>query len=344
MSSHGAVTAPASVARSVSNRLRTLYRHREASLLVALLLIVLIFTLLNSVFIRPDNIQDILLNSAVLAIFAVGQTVVLITRNIDLSVGAILGLSAYIATDFLRDNPQVPLLFVFAIGAVVGLILGTVNGLLVAVAGLPSVVATLGTLYVFRGIDAVLAGNLNEVTAYQLPDSFLSFGELKILGISVLAWIAAVVVVVLTYILRNTAFGRQLYAIGSNPAAARLAAIPVNARVCQAFAINGLLCGVGGTLWAAQYVGVNSTTGTGFEFVVIAAVVVGGVNIFGGSGTAIGAALGAVLLMSIQSGLTLLMVSPFWLGAIYGAAILLAITVDGLVNKRFERVIAMRRR
>jgi rhamnose transport system permease protein len=327
---------PRAADRSLSRTLTVIYRQRAATLLVALGVVVVIMTSINPRFISASNVQDILMNVAILAIVAVGQTFVVLTKNIDLSVGACIAFSAFIAGDYLRDNPSTPILVILLISSLVGLLLGLINGALVTLGGLPSVVATLGTLYVFRGVVALMTEGPNSINAFQLPERFADFGQSKLLGISVLAWIALVVVVAAAYVLRYTRTGRDMYAIGSNATAARLAGVPVNRRVLVAFALSGLLSGLCGALWAAQYLNVNSVTASGFEFIVIAAVVVGGVNIFGGSGTVVGAALGAVILISIQSGLNLLKVSPFWISAIYGAGILLAVAVDGLLSRRIR--------
>ncbi|MDQ1629506.1 MAG: rhamnose transport system permease protein [Actinomycetota bacterium] len=321
-----------------------LYRQREATLLVALALVVIVMTAVNSRFLSASNVQDMLMNVAILAIIAVGQTFVVLTRNIDLSVGANIAVSAFVAGDYLRSNPDGNLLVVLLLSSFVGLLLGVLNAVLVTFGGLPSVVATLGTLYVYRGIVALLTEGTNSINAFQLPESFANFGQSKLLGVSVLAWIALVVVVIAAYVLRYTRPGRDIYAIGSNADAARLAGVPVQRRVFTAFALSGMLSGLCGALWTAQYLNVNSVTASGFEFIVIAAVVVGGVNIFGGSGTVLGAALGALILISIQSGLNLLKVSPFWISAIYGAAILVAVAVDGLLSRRIHAALTAGRR
>jgi rhamnose transport system permease protein len=320
------------------------YRQREMTLVAALALVVVTMAVLVPRFLRVSNIQDILLSVAILAIFAVGQTFVVLTRNIDLSVAANLAVSAFVGADYLRDNPNGSVILAVLLCAVTGLVLGLINAVLVTFGGLPAVVATLGTLYVYRGIVALQTAGTNSVNSYQLPEGFVSFGSSRFLGISTLFWIALVILLAGAYVLRYTSMGRDLYAIGSNADAARLAGIPVNRRIFMAFAVCGLLSGIGGALWAAQFRNVNSVTASGYEFIVIAAVVVGGVNLFGGAGTVVGSALGALILVSIQSGLNLLKVSPFWVSAIYGAAILLAVTVDGVLGRRIQRSLKAERR
>lgn len=330
--------------RTWSRRLTAIYRQREMTLVVALALVVVVMASVNPRFLAPSNIQDILMNVSILAILAVGQTFVVLTKNIDLSVGASLAVSAFVAGDYLRANPDASLFVVFGLSAAVGLGLGLVNAVLVTFGRLPAVVATLGTLYVYRGIVALLTEGTNSINAFQLPQNFADFGQSKFLGISTIAWIALVVVLVAAYVLQYARWGRDFYAIGSNSNAARLSGVPVHRRLFAAFALSGLLSGVSGALWTAQYLNVNSVTASGLEFIVIAAVVVGGVNIFGGSGTVRGAALGALILISIQSGLNLMKVSPFWISAIYGAAILVAVAVDGLLSRKIQASLSTGRR
>ena len=174
-------------------------------------------------------------------------------------------------------------------GLGIGLGCGMLNGIMVAAGRVPSLVVTLATLYIFRGIDILIVGG-KEVVANSLPSAFLDIPKATVLGIPVIAIVIAVVIGIGAYYLRSFRSGRELYAIGSNPDAARLAGIPMGRRVFVAFTASGAIAGVAGVLWAAQYGTIDSTAGTGYELQVISAVVVGGVAIFGGSGSAVGAA------------------------------------------------------
>jgi rhamnose transport system permease protein len=197
----------------------------------------------------------------------------------------------------------------------------------------PSLVVTLASLYIFRGLDILIVGG-GQVVAFSLPASFREIGQASVLGIPDLAIAAAVVVAAGAYVLRSFRPGRELYAIGSNPDAARLAGIPVARRTFMAFVVSGAIAGVTGVIWAIRYGTIDSTAGTGIELQVIAAVVVGGVAIFGGSGSAVGAALGALLLTSIASALQVLGISPFWVQAIAGFLLIAAITLDRGISVR----------
>jgi rhamnose transport system permease protein len=324
-------------------RLQAVYRQREASLVAVLALVVVVMTAQNPAFVGSESLQGLLRSASVLIIVGVGMACVIITKNIDLSVGSMVGLAAFAAGDTLKHHPGANLLLIFLIGGGVGLVVGIVNAGLVTFGRIPSIVATLGTLFVYRGIDSIVAGNLKQVTADDVPQRFADFGYSTVLGVPSLAWIAIGVALVFGYALRYTRAGRNLYAIGSNADAARLAGVRVDLHVFGAFALCGVLSGIAGVLWVAQYAGADAHTASGLEFVVVAAVVVGGVNIFGGSGSIAGVALGALLLTAIQNGLTMLKVSQFWPEAIYGMALLVAVTVDAVLNRRIQAALLRRR-
>ena len=317
-------------------------RIRELSLLAVLAVIVLVVSVQEPRFATAGNLRQILLSVSILAIVAVGQTVVVITRNVDLSVGSMVGLTAYLTADLLARRPGLPLLAVCVLGCLLGAVMGAFNGLLVSVGKVPAIVATLGTLYMFRGVDFIVAGG-KQVNAADVPRGFLNLATGSVAGVPNLILFAAVVALVGAVALRSTRSGRQLYGIGSNPQAAVLAGIRAGRLVFVAFVVCGLLCGLAGVLWSARFATVDARAATGLELLVVAAVVVGGVNIFGGSGTVLGAVLGAILLGTIENSLTLLRLSQFWLQAIDGAAILAAVTADSLITRRVQRILLRRR-
>jgi rhamnose transport system permease protein len=279
---------------------------------------------------------------AILAIVAVGETLVVLTRSVDLSVGSIVGFAAFVAANLFKQQPGTNLLVAILLGCALGLVLGAVNGLIVTVGRVPAIIVTLGTLYVYRGLDFVVAGG-TQVSASDVPDSYLSLATTQILGIPALILFAAAIALIFAYLLHSTRSGRQLYAIGSNPEAARLVGIRSTLLVFGAFLLSGLLCGLAGVLWGARFATVDATAATGLELQVIASVVVGGVNIFGGSGTIVGAMLGAIVLGTVDDALNLLKLSQFWLQAIDGAAILVAVTLDAFITRWLQRVLIIRR-
>jgi rhamnose transport system permease protein len=329
---------PGSGSRRLTERV---FRIREFGIIAVLVVFVAITTSIQPSFLNQQNLQFLLINTTVYALLALGETMVVVSRNVDLSIGSILGLSAYVSASTFGHHPGIPIPLVFLIGLGIGLACGMANGLMVAVGRVPSLVVTLATLYIIRGIDILVVGG-NEVTAQTLPNSFTDIPRATVAGIPYLAIVIAGVIGVGAYYMRAFRSGRELYAIGSNPEAARLAAIPVGRRIFTAFAVSGAIAGVAGVLWAAQYQTVDSTAGTGYELTVISAVVVGGVAIFGGSGSAVGAAVGALLLSSINSALNVLGFPQLWLEAISGFLLLLAITLDRIISVRL--MTALRRR
>jgi rhamnose transport system permease protein len=206
----------------------------------------------------------------------------------------------------------------------------------------PAIVATLGTLSIFRGIDYLVAGS-HQVPLAALPEGFTNAARDTFLGIPYFVLLTVVIVVIGSAILRYSRFGRQLYAVGSNPEAAAILGIPSRRVVFTAFTLCGLLAGAAGVLYVMEFGTINGTSATGLVLAVVAAVVVGGVNIFGGSGTLVGAALGALFLGFIANALILVGLSQFWLQAIYGLVILLAVGADALIIRRVQRATAARR-
>jgi rhamnose transport system permease protein len=321
------------------------FRLREIGIVVALGAAIVFFSIRADNFLTVGNWQDIATNVAIVGVVAVGETMVVLTRNIDLSVGSIIGLSAYISADTLADHQGTPLVLIALLATAVGLACGIGNGLLVAVGRVPAIIATLATLAIYRGFAyEATGGGGDNISAFQLPDNFLDLAAQKPLGIPILAWIALVVALAGAATLRWASWGRDFYAIGSNPDAARLAGIRVGRRVMAAFAICGALAGLGGFMFAARFASVDAVAGRGLELDVVTAVVIGGVNVFGGSGTVLGAVLGALLVATIQDGFTLLKISEFWKIFFNGAAIVVAVTIDALIKHRLQDVLRRRRR
>jgi rhamnose transport system permease protein len=318
------------------------FRIRETGIVVVLAVFVAITAAVQPRFLSATNIQFVLVDTTVFALLALGETMVVISRNVDLSVGSVVGLSAYLSTSLFGPHPGIPIVVVFLAGLGIGLACGVANGIMVAAGRVPSLVVTLATLYIIRGIVILIVGG-KEVVAQSLPSAFLEIPKATVLGIPDVAIAVAVVTGIVAYYLRTFRSGRDLYAIGSNPEAARLAGLPVGRRVFTAFAVSGAIAGVAGVLWGAQYGTINSTAGTGYELQVVSAVVVGGVAIFGGSGSVVGAALGALLLSTISSALYVLGISPFWDQAIWGFLLLLAIALDQTITERLTSALRKRR-
>lgn len=308
-------------------------RVREVPIFMALIVLVIATTLAHPGFLSGDNINSVLVEASIIGFLAVGQTNVIIMRHIDLSVGSTAGLVSFLVGNYSMNNEGVSFPMAIGIALGVGLAVGIVNGVLVAYLGLPSLVVTIATLYIVRGIFNYLAGGIT-ITADQIPTYFASIGSGSFLGIPYLFVIAIVAAVIMTVVLRMTRWGRDLYAVGSNPQAARRVGIPVAHREFAAFALSGAIAGLAGLLLLSRFSFADATAGVGVELYVVAACVIGGVAIAGGVGTAVGALIGAVLLQTITFALGAIGVSQFWQQAVAGALLVAAIA--------FDRIIAMR--
>jgi len=315
----------------------TFFRSREIAIVGVLLAVIAVATVKSNSFLFSNNgWRDLLLTPSILLLLAIGQTVVIITRNVDLSVGSTLGLTAYLTGRLFIDHPGIPIVAVFAAGILMGALLGAVNGVLVAFGKVPALVITLGTLYIYRGVMLSWAGS-DRINASDMPSGFLKLGTRSILGLPVLTLIGIVVLAAVGYYLWTARGGRELYAIGSDPDAAHLYGLRVSRRVLGAFVLCGALAGLAGVVYTARYGTVSSGAGTGIELQAVGAAVIGGVAIFGGSGTVWGAAVGSVLLVTINRALPIVGIPDFWQRAVVGALILGAVCLDRVLAARQAR-------
>jgi len=321
----------------LTKRISALGRARELGILVALAIVVVAATIKNPAFLfSNDGWRDLLLTPSILMLVAVGQAIVIITRNVDLSVGSVIGLTAYLTGRLFIDMPWLPIPVVVLLAVLLGAVLGLINGALVAFARVPAMVITLGTLYAYRGINVLWAGS-TRVNASDMPREFLAVGTGSILWIPILTIVALVVLAAAAWYMRNTRGGREYYAIGSDPAAAELYGLRVTRRVLTAFVLSGALAGLAGVFYAARYGSVSSQAGAGWELDAVGAAVIGGVAITGGVGSVWGAAIGAVLLMTINRALPILGIPDFWQRAVVGVLIIGAIVLDRVLAVRQRR-------
>ncbi len=319
------------------------FAHRELGLVVAIAAVVIPVVLINPRMLSPINLTSLAMDLALLTIVAAAQMLVLITRNIDLSVASIIGLCAYGAASTIHAHPEIGVAGAISFSCLIGLVCGLANGLVVSLGRVPAIVVTLGTMSIYRGLDSLWTGG-KQISADQVSQEWLDMTSAKLFGIPTIVVIALLTLIAMGYALRSLAIGRELFAIGSNPSGARLIGISVERRILLAFAISGLLAGFDGALWASRYATVDARVASGYELTVIASVVVGGVAIRGGSGTLTGVVLGSLMLLAIKNGLTLVRVDPLWLQGVYGLVILLAVGIDALVAQRakisFKRVVS----
>ncbi len=310
-------------------------RQRELSLLAIMFVLGGLVSIAAPQFLTTDNLSQVAVQAAIIAVAAVGEALVILTRNVDLSVEATIGMVAYAVARLLELHAVSPV-GAMAIGVGIGLVLGMINGAIITLFKVPSIVATLGTLSIFRGLDYVVAGS-HQVPVAGLPAGFTAASNGTFLGLPIFVEIAFVIVLAGSVLMRSTRFGRQLYAVGSNPEAAAILGIRSRLVVFTSFSLCGLLAGVAGVMWVIEYGTINGTAATGVVLSVVAAVVVGGVAIFGGSGSLAGAAIGALFLGFIANALILVGLSQFWLQAIYGVVILAAVSADAVILRRVQR-------
>lgn len=311
-------------------------RLRVLSLMVVAVIMAMFFSIASGRFLTRTNLTHMLIEMSLVIIVGVGEALVLISKNIDVSIGSIVGFSAYFTADFASKHPTVPLVIIVGVAILIGLVLGSFNGLIISNLGVPSIMVTLGTLYVYRGLDSILAG-ASQVTSQNLPKSFRQIAGWSLFGIPGMFIYALIVCAIAWTFLQHTYAGRSLLALGNNPSAAKKMGIKSRKWIFIVYALSGSLAGFAGVLWCARYGTVDSSTATGYELVVLAAVVVGGINVNGGTGSIGGVLVGASILGIISVGLSLLNVSQFWVQAIQGAAIIVAISSDMIINKRLRR-------
>ncbi len=329
----GAVTSSRG---GVARVLAALGRTRELTLLAV---IVICSPLVNlqagGNFLTSDNLVPVTTLAAIIAIAAVGESLIVITKNVDLSLESTIGLVAFMVGDLLR-NPGMSVPEAWAIGLVVAVLLGMANGLVVTVFKVPSIVVTLGTLSIYRGIVFVIAHG-TQINLAELPDGYSDAANQTVLGIPYFVVVAVVIVAIAAIALKYTRAGRWLYAVGSDAEAASIIGIRSGWVVFGAFAVAGLLAGIAGILWGIEFGTIYATSGSGIVLQIVAATVVGGVAISGGSGTVVGAAIGALFLALINNALLLLQLPQELLQAIYGAVILLAVGADAFLRLRTRR-------
>jgi len=320
---------------------------RELILVLLIILAVIFFSSQIDNYYSARTFNRITTSVAILVVVAVGQTLVVLTRSIDLSVGSIVGFTAYFVGTQLAGNNEMHWLIAVLMAMGVGSLMGLINGLLVAYGRVPAIITTLGTLALYRTLLVEYSGAQTVITS-SLPQWLLELPRMDVftigeLDIRIMVLVAIMVVILFQLIITYLAYGRRLYAIGSNPEAAELAGLPVRRTITSAFVLCGALSGLAGFMFLARFGNITVVAGQGMELQVVAAVVVGGVNIFGGSGTMLGALLGTVLIATLeQSLLRWIQISEFWRDAVLGLLILLAVASDAVILNRLRNLWAQR--
>jgi len=325
------------------SRFSGLLRGREFSLALILVVAIGITGTINPRFLTGDGTRDLLTATAIVALLTIGMTPIVIMRHIDLSVASTVGLTAWLLADYSAKNPGTNALTMFILGPLIGLGAGLLNGVLVAGLRLPALVVTIGTLYIIRGIAYVVSNSV-DYNAQEMPQDLLELQFKTYFGLIPFTFMLVIIGVILVgWYMKYTKAGRDCYAIGSNPPAADLAGINVFRRTFVAFLFSGFMAGLGGVFYIIRFAQVDSTAFYGQELGIVAAVVIGGVAIFGGAGTPVGAAIGALLVQTIQGALAALGVAPFWKQAINGTLLIIAIYVDRVIARRSEKSLLAQR-
>ena len=318
--------------------MKSLLRAREFWLACVIVVLGLGVSTRSSGFLEPASLANIFNDTSILIMLALGQMVVILTRSIDLSMAANLALSGMLVALINVAFPDVPVPLLMLTAAAFGTALGAFNGILVWKLDIPPIVVTLGTLTIYRGMIYVIAGG-SWVNAHQMTDAFKAVPRTEVLGITLLSWIAVLVVIAFYLLMTRTPLGRSFYATGINPTAATYAGIDVGRTRFIGFCIAGMVSGLAGYLWIARYAVAYVDVAGGFELNIIAACVIGGISIAGGTGTAVGAVLGALFLGVVNNALPVIGISPFWQMAISGSAILLAVVFNSRGERRRGRII-----
>lgn len=312
--------------------MKTLFKNRELSAFFAIVALFAVLVALNPAYFSLQTLAMIFASSQILCLLALGATLVMLTRNIDVSVGSTVGLSAIAVGVALNNGYGLATAIAFALA--IGALAGAFNGLLVVGLRIPAIVATLGTLGLYRGVMLLWTGGK---WIEGLPDSLKSLSEPAFIGVSPLGWLVLALLLAGGWLLSRNAFGRDFYAVGDNLAAARQLGVAVNRTRMLAFTLNGMLAACAGIVFAAQIGFVPNQTGSGLEMKAIAACVLGGISLLGGTGTLLGAFLGAFFLTQIDTVLVLFRLPAWWNDFIAGLVLLGVLVLDGRLRQALAR-------
>ncbi|CED76941.1 AI2 transporter; membrane component of ABC superfamily [Klebsiella pneumoniae] len=312
--------------------MKTLLKNRELSAFFAIVALFVVLVALNPAYFSLQTLAMIFASSQILCLLALGATLVMLTRNIDVSVGSTVGLCAIAVGVALNNGYGLATAIAFALA--IGALAGAFNGLLVVELRIPAIVATLGTLGLYRGVMLLWTGGK---WIEGLPDSLKSLSEPAFIGVSPLGWLVLALLLAGGWLLSRTDFGRDFYAVGDNLAAARQLGVAVNRTRMLAFTLNGMLAACAGIVFAAQIGFVPNQTGSGLEMKAIAACVLGGISLLGGTGTLLGAFLGAFFLTQIDTVLVLFRLPAWWNDFIAGLVLLGVLVLDGRLRQALAR-------
>lgn len=304
--------------------LTRLRRMPEFNILLIWVVFFIALCVIQPKFISLTNITNLLRQTAITGVLAVGMTFVVISGGIDLSVGSILALSGMLAALLMQSG--MPILLAIVVSVLAGVIIGGLQGLLVHKGNIPPFIATLGGMQIVRGVVMLVSG-ANKI---QVPKEFGNFAVVKFLGIPAMAYVWIAVVIVGIFVTKYTTFGRNIYAIGSNMEAARLSGVRIGVNICGIYAFCALCSAIAGLLMTTRLGSANPTAGTGMEMDAIAAAVVGGASLSGAVGSVFGTVIGTVIIAMIRNGGQLMQINSFVLDILIGALIVIAVLIDSM--------------
>jgi rhamnose transport system permease protein len=322
------------------NKIKNILKMREMSLLVVILVFYLIVSVIQPSFFSLNSIINILMFVPFLLVVSLGEMVTMINRNVDVSVGSMLGFVAVVIGMIYKFNKNTNLFLIFIVAIVVGGLLGLVNGLLVDGFKLPSIIITLGTMNLYRGLVFFICGNRQIDNSY-IPQSIKSLSQPQhsVVGIPYSIFIAIAIAIIVALFLRKTRKGREIFACGCNPDAAKLRGINTDKMNIFVFVLTGVLCGVAAILFISRIAYVDpNTAGLGLEFTAIAACVIGGTSLAGGVGSTLGMVLGCIFLGVINNSIAIVGISGYWANAVYGLIIIVVVIIDNALKKRSTAV------
>ena len=319
--------------RTAGNFFRRIFAVPEVGVLIPLIGFILLFYFINPVFLKPDNIAAMVRAMSFIGVIAMGQTFLMISGAFDLSVGNVAGLGAIVCSALMvRLHWSIPAAVFGTLG--VGALVGLVNSFVVLKLGVPAFIATLGMYNIARGISYLIS---KGYTIYPLPEWVNKFGTAEPLNTSWSFIIFVIMAVIFAFVLMKTSYGRKLYAVGGNPEVARLAGISPAKIQLSGFVLTSMCATLSGMLLMARIVTGTPTIGAGWELNVIAGVVIGGVSLFGGAGSILGAVIGLLIMSVVNNGLVVIKLDPYWQTVAIGVIMIVAVAID-ILRRRSKTV------
>jgi len=309
--------------------LRRILNMKEMGVILPTLLFIIVITLINPVFISWSNIVNVLRATGFTLITALGMTLVLVSGGLDLSVGSVLAVGSIASGMALSVGVPIPLAILTGIAA--GVVLGLINGAIIVRFKIPPLIMTLGMLYMARGLVLIVT---EGAPIHPLPAAFQAIEQEVIFGLPNIVYISFILALAFNFILKNTSFGRNVYAIGGNKEAARISGININKTYITIYAIIGALAAFTGVIQASRLGSAQPNAGTGYELTVIAAVIIGGTSTYGGVGTILGTVVGALFMSILTNSMMLMRVSAFWQNLAIGFILVVAVILDQINRDR----------